>query len=178
SPSIDNGVITDLNGGVGNVFSYVNSPVTGTPGEQNGYYILSGEDILSGTNNYKAQLLLGTNDDAMYYRSDNGGSGTYGQWYHMASRDWVNNQGFIKTRNEWVFNETLSGTINGTNKIFTLANTPQTGKEMIFLNGVLLKEGAGNGYTISGKTVTMTKAPKDSTADSPADELRSTYLKN
>lgn len=51
--------------------------------------------------------------------------------------------------------ETPSGTQNGTNPTFTLANTPTAGSEMLFLNGVLMNVGAGNDYTISGATITM-----------------------
>jgi hypothetical protein len=59
----------------------------------------------------------------------------------------------------FVVRETPSGTINGVNVTFTLANTPLVGTEMIFLNGLLLEPLAGNDYTISGATVTMLSAP-------------------
>ena len=58
-----------------------------------------------------------------------------------------------------VVRETPSGLMNGTNAVFTLANTPVTGKEMVFLNGVLQEPGAGNDYTISGATITMLTVP-------------------
>jgi hypothetical protein len=54
-----------------------------------------------------------------------------------------------------VTRETPSGTKNGSNATFTLANTPVSGTEMLFLNGILLNAGAGNDYTISGGTITM-----------------------
>jgi hypothetical protein len=55
--------------------------------------------------------------------------------------------------------ETPSGTINGSNTAFVLANTPISGTEEVFLNGLLLDAGGGNDYTISGATITMASAP-------------------
>jgi len=55
--------------------------------------------------------------------------------------------------------ETPSGTINGTNKVFTLANTPNpTGSLIVELNGSIQVAG-GNDYTLSGNTVTFVSAP-------------------
>jgi phage-related tail fiber protein len=55
--------------------------------------------------------------------------------------------------------ETPAGVKNGTNATFTLAFTPTTGTEEVFLNGVLQEPGVGNDYTISGGTITMLTAP-------------------
>lgn len=55
----------------------------------------------------------------------------------------------------FITREAPSGTKNGSNPTFTLAQTPTSGSEMIFLNGVLLNPGAGNDYTISTNTLTM-----------------------
>ena len=66
--------------------------------------------------------------------------------------------------------ETPSGTINGSNTAFTLAHTPMSGTEQIFLNGQLLDAGGGNDYTISGTSITMLSAPIT------GDKLRATYL--
>lgn len=55
--------------------------------------------------------------------------------------------------------ETPSGNVNGSNTIFTLANTPATGSVKLYLNGVRINAGAGNDYTISGLTITMATAP-------------------
>lgn len=63
------------------------------------------------------------------------------------------------SRESWVVREAPSGTINGSNTIFTLANTPTAGTEEVFLNGVLQHPGAGNDYTISGGTITYLSAP-------------------
>ena len=59
----------------------------------------------------------------------------------------------------FVDKETPSGSINGSNVTFTLANTPVSGSEHIHLNGMLLDVGAGNDYTITGATITMLTAP-------------------
>lgn len=72
----------------------------------------------------------------------------------------------------FVVRETPSGTINGVNATFTLANAPApAGSEMIFLNGILLESGAGNDYTISGATITMLAVPQT------GDRLKATYFK-
>lgn len=55
--------------------------------------------------------------------------------------------------------EVPSGLINGSNTVFTLANTPVVGSEEVFLNGILQNVGVGNDYTISGATITFTNAP-------------------
>jgi len=71
----------------------------------------------------------------------------------------------------FVVRETPSGTINGVNTTFTLANTPIAGTEMLFLNGILQEPGAGNDYTISGATVTYLTAPLT------GDRLKACYYK-
>lgn len=60
---------------------------------------------------------------------------------------------------EYVVREVPTGAINGVNTTFTLANTPESGTEMVFLNGLLQNLGAGNDYTISGTTITFNDAP-------------------
>lgn len=65
--------------------------------------------------------------------------------------------------------ETPTGSINGSNTTFTLANTPKSGYEQVFLNGVLQDAGAGNDYTISTTTITMLSAPVT------GDKIRVTY---
>jgi hypothetical protein len=60
---------------------------------------------------------------------------------------------------DFVFNEQPSGTINGTNTVFTLASTPRAGTVSLFQNGIRLFVGAGNDYTISGQTITFVTAP-------------------
>lgn len=56
---------------------------------------------------------------------------------------------------KFITRETPSGTINGSNATFTLANTPVAGSESVYFNGILLESGAGNDYTISTNTITM-----------------------
>jgi hypothetical protein len=67
--------------------------------------------------------------------------------------------------------ETPSGSVNGSNTTFTLANTPVAGSEEVFLNGILQEPGAGNDYTISGATITYLTAPPTN------DRLRVSYMK-
>jgi hypothetical protein len=71
---------------------------------------------------------------------------------------------------KFITRETPSGTINGSNTAFTLANTPISGSEQVFLNGLLQEPGAGNDYTISGGTITYLTAPIS------GDRLRVTYM--
>jgi phage-related tail fiber protein len=58
----------------------------------------------------------------------------------------------------FVDKETPSGTVNGSNAAFTLANTPISGSEHVYLNG-LLQEGGGEDYTLSTATITFVAAP-------------------
>ena len=71
---------------------------------------------------------------------------------------------------DFVSNEAPSGTLNGTNKVFTLSNTPVK-IVSVALNGLLQEAGAANDYTISGSTLTMVTAPY------ATDKLRVTYFK-
>lgn len=71
----------------------------------------------------------------------------------------------------FVDRETPSGSVNGSNTAFTLANTPIAGSEHVYLNGILQEPGAGNDYTISGSTITYLSAPLT------GDKLRVTYRK-
>lgn len=59
----------------------------------------------------------------------------------------------------FVTRETPSGTVDGSNAVFTLAFTPVLGTEEVFLNGLLQDQGAGEDYTISGATITFASAP-------------------
>jgi hypothetical protein len=78
--------------------------------------------------------------------------------------------GFIKY-SALIVRETPSGATNGSNTSYTLLNTPATGMEQVFLNGVLQEPGAGNDYTISGSTITYLTAP------ATGDRIRVTYPK-
>lgn len=59
----------------------------------------------------------------------------------------------------FVFEETPSGSVNGSNVTFTLATTPTSGTLRLYLNGMRLKSGATNDYTLSTNTISMTTAP-------------------
>ena len=56
---------------------------------------------------------------------------------------------------------TISGTINGSNTSFTLSKAPASANHlMVIINGVLqIWNGANNGYSVSGTTLTTTSAP-------------------
>jgi len=55
-------------------------------------------------------------------------------------------------------NETPSGTVDGSNKTFTLANSPSPADSlMLFVNGVF--QTSGEDYSLSGDTITFTVAP-------------------
>lgn len=76
----------------------------------------------------------------------------------------------VKSSN-FIVRETPSGSVNGTNTSFTLAATPVTGTESVFLNGLLLEPGSGNDYTISAAVITFLTAP------ATGDKVRVSYLK-
>jgi hypothetical protein len=70
-----------------------------------------------------------------------------------------------------IFQETPSGTVNGSNTSFTLVNTPVASTLSLVLDGLTLIQGAGKDYTISGTTITMATAP------ATAQKLYATYSK-
>lgn len=72
---------------------------------------------------------------------------------------------------KFVTRETPTGVVNGTNTSFVLANTPVTGSEQVFLNGILQEPGVGNDYTISVATITYLTAPVT------GDKVRVNYIK-
>lgn len=73
-----------------------------------------------------------------------------------------------------VTGETPSGNVDDSNVVYTLANTPISGSEEVYLNGLLMREGdvsSGGDYQISGLTITMNEAPQMN------DKIRVSYLK-
>ena len=64
----------------------------------------------------------------------------------------------------YVDNETPSGSVNGSNTAFTIASTPVSGSVELYRNGIRLKSGAGNDYTVSGVNITMNQAPESGDA--------------
>jgi len=57
----------------------------------------------------------------------------------------------------FVFNEVPTGTVDGVNAAFTLANTPVAGTVQVFKSGLL--QTPTTDYTVSGTTVTFVVAP-------------------
>lgn len=55
----------------------------------------------------------------------------------------------------YIVDEVPTGTIDGINANFVVANTPITGKQMVFVNGVKLEAGLTSDYTISGANITF-----------------------
>lgn len=89
----------------------------------------------------------------------------------LRTYDMPNRSGIMLVHASYVAEEVPSGTINGSNTSFTLASTPITSSVILYLNGIRLRSGAGNDYTISGSTITMLYAP------ATGDVLIATYLK-
>lgn len=56
-------------------------------------------------------------------------------------------------------NITPVGAIDGSNATYTLPKAPTTDSEKIFHNGVRMRSGSSNDYTISAKTITFNTAP-------------------
>lgn len=61
------------------------------------------------------------------------------------------------TSSSFVFNETPSGTVNGSNTVFTVANTPTAGTIRVYVNG--LRQTLTTDYTVSGVSITFGTAP-------------------
>jgi flagellar hook protein FlgE len=76
-----------------------------------------------------------------------------------ATKAYVDSQTSGLTAANFVHNEVPSGTVDGANAAFTLANTPTVGSVQVFLNGLLQKPGVGKDYTVSAATITFVAAP-------------------
>ncbi len=48
----------------------------------------------------------------------------------------------------------------GSGTALTLSHTPVSNSLQLFKNGILMKEGSGSGYTISGTAITLTTSKK------------------
>lgn len=92
--------------------------------------------------------------------------GTTGQVLTVASGapSWASPTTGLTTSN-FVWAETPSGTVNGTNPTFTLANTPTTGTVRIYVDGVRMNAGGSNDYTISTATITFNSGAIPQTGD-------------
>lgn len=129
--------------------------------------------VTSGTGN--VEDLTGTQATTLLddFVGDSGSGGTKGLVPAPAAGDAAANK-FLKADGSWsttpagatfVENEVPSGTINGTNDTFTLANTPNSGTLALYANGLRLKSGSGNDYTISGDTITFLTGAIPQTGD-------------
>jgi hypothetical protein len=60
--------------------------------------------------------------------------------------------------------EVPTGAINDVNVTFTMANTPITAASLaamiLWKNGLIMSQGAGKDYTVSGNTITYNRAPR------------------
>jgi len=65
----------------------------------------------------------------------------------------------MSTQQSFICREVPGGSIDGSNRNFLIANTPNPNSEQLFLNGVLQNQGTLNDYTISGQTITFSVAP-------------------
>lgn len=75
---------------------------------------------------------------------------------------------------EHVWNEIPTGSVDGTNRVFTLAAAPNPGGSLLlFKNGLLQRAGASDDYTLSGLTVTFASANTPQTGDT----LIASYVK-
>lgn len=88
----------------------------------------------------------------------------------VAAGDITTALGYTPTSpSDFIWNEAVGGTVNGSNTAFSLANTPVAGKLMLYVNGVLQKQ-AGD-FGISGPNITMLYAPLTGSI------LTATYIK-
>lgn len=60
----------------------------------------------------------------------------------------------------FVYNETPTGTVNSSNYVFTLTNTPISNTLLLFRDGILMRGGAGNDYTLTGNSISFAVAPE------------------
>lgn len=65
----------------------------------------------------------------------------------------------------FIVGETPTGTVDGVNPTFVMANTPITGKQIVYVNGTRQNPGAGNDYTISTATLTFLTGAIPQTGD-------------
>ena len=78
---------------------------------------------------------------------------------HAVTKQYVDS----KLAPSFVTNETPTGTINGTNTVFTLANTPITGSVELYQNSLLLLPSVH--FTVSGSTITYVSGFQPTTGE-------------
>jgi len=76
------------------------------------------------------------------------------------------------SEDSFIVNEVPTGLINSLNKDYELLNDPVIDTVVIYLNGLYQFPGIGKDYTISGKTISFTKAPRTNS------ELGVSYIKD
>ena len=64
-----------------------------------------------------------------------------------------------------VFGEIPTGTVDGSNANFVIADAPVAASERVYVNGVRMHAGAGNDYTISSDTITFLTGAIPQTGD-------------
>ena len=77
----------------------------------------------------------------------------------LARRGGVRGLGGASVILKFLNNITPTGAINGSNTAFVLPKAPKTNSEKVFLNGVRMRKGSSNDYTVSNKTITFNTAP-------------------
>jgi hypothetical protein len=65
----------------------------------------------------------------------------------------------------FVFGEVPTGTVDGVNAAFGIANTPVAGTVAVHKNGIRQLPGAGNDYTLAGTTITFLAGNLPQTGD-------------
>lgn len=158
-----------ISGGVGTAPSWgkvgLTTHVTGTLPIANG-----GTGISTAPTN--GQLLIG-NAGAFTLGTLSNGSGILPIAIGAGTISIAVNTTTILQKSDYIVREVPTGSINGTNATFTLAGTPSSGKEMVFVNGILLNAGASNDYTISTNTISFNAGAIPQTGDI----LLVTYIK-
>lgn len=125
------------------------------------YFVQEGtanaDKAFSITNNVGAAV-VGT-DNLAVTQFSSGTSYTAGNGISISANEISVDTSVVATHTKFINYETPSGTVNGSNAEFTLANTPISGSVQVYLNGVRQEVGSGNDYTLSGSTITFETAP-------------------
>ena len=82
------------------------------------------------------------------------------------------NSSDVVLHEDYVVLQAVNGTMNATNKTFTLTSSPRSGTVTLVHNGLVQSPGASADYTISDATITMSYAPESD------DRLVASYVKN
>jgi hypothetical protein len=132
---------------------------------QNGIYVFNGSSsaLTRATDSDAWNELTGsfvhvdagtTYGDKRFYCTSNSG-GTLGS----TAVTYVQDESGTLTPSNFATEVIPSGNIDGSNTAYTLPDTPTAGTLRLHLNGMRLRSGAGNDYTISTNTITMATAP-------------------